>query len=67
MTFFRFMERMNLWAWVSGLLLFHLLLYYGLGTPNWFYVALLAAGTWAVGLYALKAISRYVLREKDPI
>lgn len=61
----RYLGEINILLWALGLLLFHGLLYFILGTPNWFGVTLIASGTWVVGLLVLKAVSRAKLREKD--
>ena len=59
----RYLAEMNILLWVLGLLFFHGLLYYVLGTPNWLGVTLVATGVWAAGLIILKAVSKARLKE----
>lgn len=65
--FWKYANNMNLFAWILGVLVFHVLLYVLLGTDNWLGTAFLATSVWAVGLFALKMLARRMVedREKD--
>ena len=67
MSFTQFIERLNILAWLGGLLLFHGVLYYFIGTPNWLFTTLIATGTWVIVLLVLKAVARMMNKEDDPI
>ncbi|UFJ41205.1 hypothetical protein LOK74_01210 [Brevibacillus humidisoli] len=64
-----YIDRMNLFGWVLGIFIAHVLLYVLLGTDTWLATSLLAASVYAVVLTVLKIVAkRYVEEdEKDRI
>ncbi|MDQ0337905.1 membrane protein YdbS with pleckstrin-like domain [Caldalkalibacillus uzonensis] len=64
MSFWQRMAEINLLVWISGAFIFHGLLYFLLGTPNWLSVTLMATLVWAFGLLIIRAIGRALIRQK---
>lgn len=64
--FASFFNRMNIWWWLVGIFVAHLLWYLAIGTATWLATALLATAFYGVVLLVCKLVaSRYRDREKS--
>jgi len=64
--FASFFNRMNIWWWLLGIFVAHVLLYLALGTATWLATSLLATAFYGIILLVGKLIaSRYPDKEKS--
>jgi len=62
--FISFFNRLNIWYWLLGIFIVHILLYLALGTDTWLATSLLATAFYGVLLLVGKLIaSRYGNKE----
>lgn len=66
-TFWGYMARMNLFAWIAGIFVAHGIMYFALGTATWLSTTFLASAFYAVVLFILKAIGKKVTDNQTPV
>lgn len=67
MSLLRYIAKINILLWILGFFIFHALLYFFLGTPNWLFTTFFATLTWAIILLIVRGVSRAIIKDKEPV